>query len=146
MSSHWLIRLFLVSVLVTGVAGAQTPAKPATGATPAVSAPASPSPNPDISKPTTEKPADATKPGGNVPMEAPDAAAKSTPGANATPTATPAPAATPTTTIYGDSGAPTNGKPSGPDPFLDVAPVPKGTVSLIGGIVRSLDRIRNRLT
>src|SRR5206468_7938092 len=32
MSSHWLIRLFLVSVLVTGGAFAQTPAKPASGA------------------------------------------------------------------------------------------------------------------
>lgn len=32
------------------------------------------------------------------------------------------------------------------DPLLDLPPLPKGDVSLVGGIVKDIDRVRNRLT
>lgn len=32
------------------------------------------------------------------------------------------------------------------DPFLDTPPLPKGDISLIGGTVRSVDKVRNKLT
>lgn len=34
----------------------------------------------------------------------------------------------------------------GSDPLFEPPPLPKGDVSLIGGVVRSLDRVRNRIT
>src|SRR5438105_321304 len=32
------------------------------------------------------------------------------------------------------------------DPYLDVPPMPKGTVSMVGGTVRSIDHVRNHMT
>jgi len=42
--------------------------------------------------------------------------------------------------------APVQGEPSENDPLLDVPPLPKGKVTLVGGTVRSIDQIRNRMT
>lgn len=36
--------------------------------------------------------------------------------------------------------------PTSPDPLLDVPPLPKTTVTLVGGVVTGIDRVRNRLS
>ncbi len=50
---------------------------------------------------------------------------------------TPAPAAA--------SAESTNGAKSEPDPLLDVPPMPKGPVTLVGGTVKNVDKIRNKV-
>jgi Domain of unknown function (DUF5666) len=50
------------------------------------------------------------------------------------------------TTLLPESDAPTTTTTTTPDPFLDVPPMPKGEVSLVGGVVKKIDRVRNRVT
>ncbi len=61
---------------------------------------------------------------------------------------TPKAPATPTTTVFAAPGVETRGtnkKDAAPDPYLDFQPMPKGTVSLVGGVVRHVDQVRNRM-
>ena len=90
-------------------------------------APQSSDKTPGQSNPTGE-------PGSNLPHGATPAVPKAPPAS--------APATTTETTIKSTAPA----KPGEVDPFLDVPPMPPGQVTLIGGTVRSIDRIRNRLT
>jgi hypothetical protein len=53
--------------------------------------------------------------------------------------------ATPTTVIY-DKSAPGERTPStAGDALFEPPPLPKGDVSLVGGVVRNIDRVRNRI-
>ncbi|HZQ91990.1 MAG TPA: DUF5666 domain-containing protein [Terriglobales bacterium] len=52
----------------------------------------------------------------------------------------------PTTTIFDPSATGAPAAQKGPDPYLDVPPMPEGKVTLIGGHVRSMDGIRSRMT
>ena len=54
-----------------------------------------------------------------------------------------APQGAPTTNATGSQATTTT---SDNDPLLDVPPLPKGKVTLVGGTVRSIDQIRNRMT
>lgn len=82
-------------------------------------------------------------PGSNLRQSAPSSVTPTKPApASATPapvtpgTSAPAPPTT-TTTIAPESA---------PDPFLEPPPLPKGTVTLVGGTVRSIDHIRDHMT
>lgn len=73
-------------------------------------------------------------PGSNLPQaNVPSAPAGKSGLAAATPVAPTSSATKPTTR-------------SGPDPFLDTPPLPKGNVTLIGGTVRNIDHIRDHMT
>jgi hypothetical protein len=85
----------------------------------------------------------------SVPSDPPTSAASMS---SATPTSAPPGVNTPTTPTTTILGQPTSDKPAdksgvtGFDPYLDVPPMPKGRVTLVGGIVRNIDRIRNSMT
>ena len=90
----------------------------------------------------------ATRPGETTAPPSQPAAGQSGPGAGikagtAAPEATPVPQ--PKTEIL-DSSATSGGvEESGHDPILDPPPTPTGSTTLVGGIIQSVDRIRNRM-
>lgn len=63
------------------------------------------------------------------------------------PAAKPQSDALPTTVIFDKSAPATRSTTTdGSDPLFEPPPLPKGDVSLIGGVVRSIDRVRNRIS
>jgi len=71
----------------------------------------------------------------------------SSPAAAATPQSDAAGEKMPVTTILDKSAPATRSTTTdGSDPLFEPPPLPRGTVSLIGGIVRSIDRVRNRFS
>jgi hypothetical protein len=90
----------------------------------------------------------ATRPGESTAAPSQPATGQSGPGTaikteNAGPEPTPAPQ--PKTEIL-DSSATSGGvEESGHDPILDPPPPPSGSTTLVGGIIQSVDRIRNRM-
>lgn len=58
----------------------------------------------------------------------------------------PEPPPQPKTEILDSSATSSGLESSGNDPILDPPPYPKGTTSLVGGIIRHVDHVRNRIT
>lgn len=120
-----------------------SPSTPVSSSTPA-STPAAPSTNRGTSSPGSP----------TTPATAPSPNASPTPGASektgkADKTASPAaavPAAPqqPKTEIL-DSSATSGASTNGRDPILDPPPFPSGNATLVGGVIRDVDHIRNRM-
>jgi hypothetical protein len=131
-----------------------TPAKPpATNSAPAPATPATATPSPtpvvnqkEVPGSTSSVPASSTSsPAPNTPGKA-DNSDKSVPPTSAVPSAPQQPQQPqqPKTEIL-DSSATSGVSNNGRDPILDPPPFPSGNATLVGGIIRDVDHVRNRM-
>jgi uncharacterized protein DUF5666 len=81
-----------------------------------------------------------------APSPAPSARPKKKQQQTETPPAPPEPPPQPKTEILDSSATSAGLDSSGHDPILDPPPYPKGNTTLVGGIIRHIDHVRNRIT
>lgn len=123
---------------------------PATNSVPAPATPATATPSPtpavnqkEVPQSTSSVPASTTtSPAPNAPGKT-DNSDKSVPPASAAPSAPQQPQQ-PKTEIL-DSSATSGVSNNGRDPILDPPPFPSGNATLVGGIIRDVDHVRNRM-
>ncbi len=143
--------LCCLAVSVVSLAQSNVQSAPAPGNTgQAVNAPDQPSTVPgkaSADAPIAAAAADKTSGKSTTPASGRETATKPESDHAATIGAPAEPPAAPTTTILDHSDRPTTTSVNsdGHDPYLDVPPMPTGKVTLIGGFVRKVDRIRDRI-
>jgi hypothetical protein len=139
------LRLALLSVLLlfAGMLGAQSPAVPSTTTAPAPTQVQTRQNSSGEQSREPEKPTDAGS-GQPAPVESKPSENQQTtqPGA----AAPPAEPKQPKTEILDTSATSAALATDGHDPILDPPPFPKGITTLVGGVISSVDPIRNHLT
>ena len=159
--SPYVALLFLAAGVLTAQSTNSSEPKPATGLpqTPNTSttAPANPHPATPATAPTgTEpnqppaaaQPALSTAPGAVSPASSAQSAESNTLQQTEEPLVSmqpPKPVAQPKTEILDSSATGSGLKTDGHDPILDPPPPPAGVVSLVGGMITGVDRVRNRM-